>query len=736
MKIIHLISGGDVGGAKTHVLSLLQGLSRNHTVLLVCFMEGEFAQDARDMGINTQIIKSRNVLADCRTIADMVRKEGFQVIHCHGSRANMMGALIKHRVNVPVVTTVHSDNRLDYLGRPVHRMTYGTINAVALRFLDYYIGVSEALTQLLIRRGFDAQRMFTIYNGVDFSSPREPLPREQYLDSIGLSYTPDSVIFGIAARISPVKDMGTLVRAFAGTVREYPSSRLVIAGDGEQRQMLETLAAEICPPGTVCFAGWVEDTDSFYNAIDVNMLTSVSEGFPYALPEGARMHCATIASRVGGIPYLIDDEVNGLLFTAQDVEALTERMKRLASDGDLRERLSRKLFEKTRDQFSLEATVHHQEEIYASVLRRIERRTRKRDGVLICGAYGKRNAGDDAILRSIVSQLRGIDPDLPIYALSRHPRETQLSFRIGSCHSFNIPRYRRIMRRTRLYISGGGTLIQNATSGRSLMYYLSNISSAHAAGLHVMMYGCGVGPVTGSFSRRLAARTINRCVDTITLRDQDAADELRRMGVTRSDIHLTADPALLLRAPDPETVTAVLRQFGIMPGERYVMFALRPWHGLDPHMDDFAAAAKYVRSKGCTPVLFALEPRRDAPVNAALADMLDGPCLQISADMDAETVLALTARMEAVVSVRLHALIFAAGQEVPLAGVVYDPKVSGFLDYIGQKNYVNLEELTAEKLISMLDVALSGASVDPQTIGRMRALAEKNTEYARRALEE
>ena len=496
------------------------------------------------------------------------------------------------------------------------------------------------------------------------------------------------------------------------------------------------LAKELCPPGTVCFAGWVDDTDSFYNAIDVNMLTSVSEGFPYALPEGARMHCATIASRVGGIPYLIDDEVNGLLFQPQDVDALAERMQRLASDGALRERLSRKLFEKTRDQFSLEATLRHQEEIYASVLRRTARKDRRRDGVLICGAYGKRNAGDDAILRSIVSQLRGIDPDLPIYALSRHPRETQLSFRIGSCHSFNIPRYRRIMRRTKLYISGGGTLIQNSTSVRSLLYYLSNISSAHAAGDHVMMYGCGVGPVNGSFSRALAARTINRCVDTITLRDQESADELRRMGVTRSDIHLTADPALLLRAPDPETVTAALYRYGIVPGQRYVMFALRPWHGLDAHMADFAAAANYVLSKGCTPVLFALEPKRDAPVGAALAAMLDGPCLQISADMDAGTVVALTARMEAVVSVRLHALIFAAGQEVPLAGVVYDPKVSGFLDYIGQKNYVNLEDLTAEGLISMLDVALSGASVDPRTIGRMRALAEKNTEYARKALEE
>ncbi len=736
MKIIHLISGGDVGGAKTHVLSLLQGLSRDHSVLLVCFMEGEFAQDARDMGIHTKIIKSGNVLADCRTIAGLIRDEGYQVVHCHGSRANMMGALLRRSISAPVVTTVHSDYRLDYLGRPLHRLSFGTINMIALRFLDYYIGVSEAMAELLIHRGFDAQRMFSIYNGIDFSADRPIAAREAYLDRLGVKREPDSVIFGIAARISPVKDMGTLVRAFAQTAARFPSARLIIAGDGEQRQELETLARELCPPDAVCFAGWVDDMDSFYNAIDVNLLTSLSETFPYALTEGARMHCATVASRVGGIPYLIDDEVNGLLFPARDVQALADRMQRLAADGGLRDQLGQRLYEKTKEQFSLEATVGHQVEIYETILRRTARRGRKRDGVIICGAYGKRNAGDDAILRSIVRQLHTIDPDLPIYALSRHPRETQLAFRIGSCHSFNPLRYRRIMRRTKLYISGGGTLIQNVTSGRSLMYYLSNIASAHAAGDHVMMYGCGVGPVNGSFSRRLTARIITRCVDTITLRDQESADELRRMGVTRDDVHLTADPALLLRAPNSETMTAALRRYGILPGERYVMFALRPWHGLEAHMDDFAAAANYVRSKGCMPVLFSLEPKRDEPVNAALAAKLDGPCLQISADSDAETVLALTARMEAVVSVRLHALIFAAGQDVPLAGVVYDPKVSGFLDYIGQSNYANIGELNAERLISMLDVALSGASADPQTIERMRALAEKNTEYARRALEE
>ena len=735
MKIIHLISGGDVGGAKTHVLSLLQGLSQTNSVLLVCFMEGEFAQDARDMGIRTQIIKSRNVLADCRTIAGLIRKEGFQVVHCHGSRANMMGALLRRHIDAPVVTSVHSDYRLDYLGRPIHRLTFGTINTVALRFLDYYIGVSEAMAELLIQRGFDAQRMFSIYNGVDFSTPRPVVERETFLDSIGLKRTPDSVIFGIAARISPVKDMGTLVRAFAGTVREYPDARLVIAGDGEQRPALEALAKELCPPDTVLFAGWMQDVDSFYNAIDVNLLTSLSETFPYALTEGARMRCAPVASRVGGIPYLIDDGENGLLFPAQDVEALAERMKRLAADAELRQRLGQKLYDKTRTQFSLEATVRRQEEIYASILRRTERKSRSRDGVLICGAYGKRNAGDDAILRAIVGQLRDIDPDLPIYALSRHPKETRLAYRIGSCHTFNVPRYLRIMRRSRLYISGGGTLIQNVTSGRSLLYYLSNISRAHAAGNHVMMYGCGIGPVTGKLSRRITARTIERCVDTITLRDADSAEELRRMGVQREDVHLTADPALLLEGPAPEKAAAIARELGVDPDGRYVMFALRPWPGVEAHMEDFAAAAAHAHDLGYTPVLFSLEPTRDAPVNRRLAELLPFDCIQVPGCGDADAILALIDRMQAVVSMRLHALIFAFGRSVPLAGVVYDPKVSGFLDYMGQKNYVNMEELSVPALTALLDTALHGAS-DPETRLRMIALAEENKFYAQKALEE
>ena len=161
MKIIHLISGGDVGGAKTHVLSLLAGLGKTQTVRLVCFTDGPFADEARGLGIDTEIL-SGSIPQTIRALTDEIRREGFEIVHCHGSRANMTGAILRRKIHVPIVTTVHSDYRLDYLGRPLHRLTYGTINTLALRLFDYHIGVSDAMAQLLISRGFDPQTLFAL----------------------------------------------------------------------------------------------------------------------------------------------------------------------------------------------------------------------------------------------------------------------------------------------------------------------------------------------------------------------------------------------------------------------------------------------------------------------------------------------------------------------------------------------------------------------------------------------
>ncbi|NCB64249.1 MAG: glycosyltransferase, partial [Clostridia bacterium] len=264
MKVIHLISGGDSGGAKTHVLSLLQNLGKTIDVDMVCFMEGPFSQEARDMGISVEVYPGFNLPHTLRALKRKIKSGGYDLIHCHGARGNMMGALLRKSTGLPVVTTVHSDYRLDYLGRPFSRFTYGTINTYALRKLDYRIGVSDAMVDLLISRNFDPDKLFPIYNGVDFTLPPPAMSREEYFKSVGLDADESSVVAGIAARLNPVKDVATLIRGFAKAHAQCPQLRLLIAGDGEEMDMLKKLSADLGVEKEICFAGWISDTNTFY----------------------------------------------------------------------------------------------------------------------------------------------------------------------------------------------------------------------------------------------------------------------------------------------------------------------------------------------------------------------------------------------------------------------------------------------------------------------------------------
>ena len=736
MKVIHLISGGDSGGAKTHVLSLLEHLNQTITAQLVCFRDGPFAQEARERGIPTEIMAGNNIGRIRRRLTQYIRDGGYEVIHCHGARANMVGALLRKTTGLPVVTTVHSDYRLDYMGRPLSRLTFGAINARALRKLDYRIGVSDAMVDLLISRGFPSDRFFTIYNGIDFTPAPEQGDRLPYLRSLGLDVDGDSVVVGIAARMNPVKDMSTLLRGFAAGYGQCRRLRLVIAGDGEERNKLESLARELGVADRVCFAGWISGgMDRFYSALDINALTSLSETFPYALTEGARFHLATVATAVGGIPDLIDQDVNGYLFTPGDWKTLGNDLAALTRNDTLRRDMGEKLWQKASTQFSIQKTVDTQLHIYREILRRHRRPKQKRDGVVICGAYGRGNAGDDAILEAILEEMRSIDPDMPLTVLSKDPKSTRLTYRVRAVHRSNFPAWWMAMRHSKLYINGGGSLIQDVTSRRSLWFYLHNIKTAKRLGNQVQMYGCGIGPVTRPGHRKLAARTLNACVDVITLREPDSLEELRSMGVVRPRILLTADPALTLHRASDDVIDSILLRAGIPPHGDYLCFALRRWKGYEDKTSVFAAAAEYAyRTYGLTPVFLAVEKHQDPGAAALAAREMTVPHYFLNDAGDAASIIGVLSRMRAVVSMRLHALIFAAGQGIPLIGVVYDPKVSSFLRYIGQELFVSLEGMDLPALTALIDRAADQSSHPEQqeaAVQKLQEMEQRNVKIAR-----
>ncbi len=361
----------------------------------------------------------------------------------------------------------------------------------------------------------------------------------------------------------------------------------------------------------------------------------------------------------------------------------------------------------------------------------------KRSGVLICGAYGMSNAGDEAILEAVVSEMRSIDPDMPITVLSRTPEITAKRHGVNSLHMFDLFGFLRVMKSCRLYINGGGSLIQDVTSSRSLWYYLYTLAAAKHRGCRVLMYGCGIGPVSRGFNRALTARVINRYVDAITLREENSLAELQDFGVTKPETVVASDPALTLSGAEPELVDAKMRELGLDPEGEYICFCLRDWPGFSERARCFARAADYAyENYGLTPLFLSVNLRSDGAAGEAAAEFMSSPHFVLSEPMPTALTVGIISRMRALVSIRLHGLIFAASQAVPIAGVSYDPKVSAFLDYIGQKNYVPLEDLTEESLKALIDKALHIDKAELCAAAQqLKSVESRNTRAARRLLE-
>ena len=664
------MGGGDVGGAKTHIMNMVTGLAKRNEVMLLSFRAGPFADEARERGIDVRVIERHNPFRAARAMRDLVDEFKPDIIHCHGGRANLMGAMVRRSRRVPVVTTVHSDYKLDYLGNPFKQHTFGTANAVALRFLDFYQPVADRMARTLIERGFDPERIVKIYNGMDFSRPTGDFDRAAYLrDTFGAEIEEGDVLCGIAARLTAVKDIATTVRAFAEALKEAPRLRLFIAGEGEDEDMLRRLCSQLGVADRVTFCGWVSPVEPFFRAMDINLLSSVSETFPYSILEGICAGCATICSDVGGMPELIDTGENGYIFPVGDDKQLARYMARLANDAGLRRTFAEALYEKASRDFSRDRMCERQEANYRHLLARFHRPKDKRESIVICGAYGRGNAGDDAILKAIVQEMRALDPERTICVMSRRPRETRLIYRTGAIYTFNVFAVLRQFRRAALYINGGGSLMQDVTSTRSIWYYCYTLRAAKKRSCKVMMYGCGIGPINRAGNRKMAARIIDRSVDRITLRDDNSRALLAEMGVTRPDIRVSADPTIILDPAPREVVNLALEQSGIDPAGRYIGFGLRHWKGHSEIAREIAAAANYAYEKhGLVPVFVPIEFPSDLTPAERVGALLRCPWHAVRTRQPIEVTIGILARMKAVVGIRLHSLMFSAGQGVPVVG--------------------------------------------------------------------
>lgn len=370
MKVLHLISGGDTGGAKTHIYTLLKGLEAYHDVSMVCFCPGPFLDGAVALGIDARLVEQKNRfdMGTLKKVVRMIEEEGFDLVHCHGARANFNALYLRKRVDVPMVTTLHSDYLLDFKDNFIKDKVFTALNQYALKRFNNYIAITERFKAMLVERGFSEDDIFVTYNGIDMKKSEPAVDKEAFLARYGLEKYSDRMLFVIAARLDLVKDHMSLLQALALNKEALSRAHVLIAGRGPEREKLMAYVEEEGIEDLVSFLGQVSDPFSLYEAGDVNLLTSISESFPYALLEGAKAKLPFIATDVGGIREMAGPY--GMVFQAKDADGLGEKMVYALNHPEEMKERGEGLYDYVNEHFSQEAMAESHVEIYEKILQR------------------------------------------------------------------------------------------------------------------------------------------------------------------------------------------------------------------------------------------------------------------------------------------------------------------------------------------------------------------------------
>ena len=317
--------------------------------------------------------------------------------------------------------------------------------------------------------------------------------------------------------------------------------------------------------------------------------------------------------------------------------------------------------------------------------------------ILISGYYGFDNIGDESILRTVINSLRARVPDCHLTVLSHNPAATREKYGVDAVDRMSMREIVREIRRCDLLISGGGSLLQDVTSSKSIHYYLTIIRLAKLYGKKVFIYSQGIGPIDRPFNRRAAAAALKK-VDGIVVRDERSADLLSEIGIPREKVAITADPVIRMLPPDTETGRAAVEKAGGHPGKKLTVgWAIRERDADSPFVGEVMECIRWLKETyDAESVLIPFHYEEDRDVSCAIADRLEGAACCIREKYLSEDTLSIIGNMDVMVGMRLHSLIYAAIMGVPMIGISYDPKCTAFMNSVGVEKLSTKEGFTAE----------------------------------------
>lgn len=315
--------------------------------------------------------------------------------------------------------------------------------------------------------------------------------------------------------------------------------------------------------------------------------------------------------------------------------------------------------------------------------------------IVISGYYGFNNAGDEAMLTAILQSLRKTFDDPEITVISGNPEATAETFHVHAVPRFSISGILAALFHSDLIISGGGSLLQDVTSWKSMIYYLTIITVGVFFRKQVFLYSQGIGPVRYRAIRIILKHVLNH-VDAITVRDRESKGFLQRLGVKRK-IYTTADAVLSLSPADRSLGEKILLDNLVPPDRKKVGIAIRDWKGSAQWMEKLRISLEKLEKAGYSIVFIPMQHPDDVKAAESIGAKGNGIYI-LHDDYSIDELMSLIGNMDVLIGMRLHALIFASIMHVPFLGISYDPKIDNFLALIHKKAVCSVSHMDGEKL--------------------------------------
>ena len=385
-KILHIITRLDMGGSAQNTLATCSWLGSKYESILVhgaseesAMTECEMAsvacgtEEACTQGVRfievPELVRRIRPVNDLRAMMELlriIRRERPDIVHTHTSKAGILGRLAAKLAGVPkIIHTAHGHVFYGHFGKLASTVFLVTEKLFA-RFTDQMIALTAGEANDYLRLSVaEPKKIQIIHSGVDIcesaSAACEPAEKRA---ALGLE--PEGVLIGFVGWLLPIKGPIHLLNAMFSVWREHPEATLVFVGKGDQEPALRKLADEHNLNGRVKFLGWRDDVKEIMLLFDIFVLPSLNEGMGRVLVEAMAAGKPIVASRIGGIPDLVQNGVNGILVPPGDEKALADGITKLLENRDLADRMGTTGKDGCH-QFSLDAMISRIDSLYQRV---------------------------------------------------------------------------------------------------------------------------------------------------------------------------------------------------------------------------------------------------------------------------------------------------------------------------------------------------------------------------------